>query len=145
MTKAERAPEFSHWEGWQDEETASAWREGLATVKTSLQSYIADAGFGVEISGPRWDAPDVTATWESGGYRRNLQVTLAGREWPLSFVVRGAAWQDTYPNGQLYRLWTHTEWQSATAPNCEVLRTKLEAAWPAVFAKIEKLVPTQPA
>ncbi|MBL8215282.1 MAG: hypothetical protein JNK87_31470 [Bryobacterales bacterium] len=145
MTKAERAPDFSHWEGWNDQQTASAWREALATVKLSLQSYAADAGIGIEISGLRWDAPDITGTWESGGCSRNVQVTLAGRAWPLGFIVRGAAWQDSYPNGKLHRLWTHTEWQSVTAPSPEALRTKLEGAWPEIFAKLQALRPTQPA
>lgn len=145
MTKAELAPEFSHWEGWKDERTAAAWREALQAVKLSLQSYVADAGIAVEVSGLRWDAPDITATWESGGCSRNVQVTLSGREWPLSFIVRGAVWQDSYPNGRLHRLWSHTEWQSVPTSSPEVLRTKLEAAWPQVFATIQALTPTQPA
>lgn len=145
MTNAEVASDSQNRESRQDSRTAEVLREALQTVQLSLRSYAADAGVNLELEGLRWGAPDITASWCSGGYTRNVQVSIAGHAWPLRVVVYGAAWIDSFPEGKLQRVRKDLKFSPEPVASAAELQAKLRAAWPAVFGAVQELKPVQAA
>jgi hypothetical protein len=67
------------WPQWKNKQTADLCKGALDVVRAECVEF--NSRFllpNLDISGPRWDTPDLEMHWHSGGVDRNIHIHLSG-------------------------------------------------------------------
>lgn len=140
MQTAALNPPSSLSEMWLDPAVAELWNLALSVAEQSLLDCAASHGIALRrVESGCWDAPSVTASWQSPEVRRNVQVILHSSQFPLEFEIRGAA--DSVDTGHQSEHHWSDRLQVATAASEEQFAALLARSLPGAFAEINRLAP----
>lgn len=130
------------WKNWETEPTASTWKAAVEAVRSASLEFRSqlDSAPEMEVSGPRWDEPDVEIHWNTGNIHRNIHMFLSGEAWPLEISFEGAAWIEPPAPGasRTIRNWAETR-HLPKATDAEQLRQLVKDNLPAAYNIVNSL------